>query len=275
MEPALFTDEQFSQRTFMPTCFVIQPFDGSKFDKRFEDVYTPAIKAAGLEPYRVDRDPGVEVPIEAIEEGIRSAALCLADITTDNPNVWYELGFAFASGRPVVMVCGDERIGKKYPFDIQHRTVIPYKAESPRDFTLLQSEITNRLTALLNRSDALRAMHDTEQIAPVQGMSQPELVVLATVAGSIVLPDEGVSAYVAKHDMERAGFTAVGFSLGLKRLMAKRLVVLRDAADQNGETFQVICITSNGWDWIEANEDKFILRKPMKESHPEGEDVPF
>ena len=73
-----------------PTCFVIQPFDGSKYDKRFEDIYRPAIEAAGLEAYRTDGDPAVEVPIDAIEEGIRDAALCLADITPDNPNMWYE-----------------------------------------------------------------------------------------------------------------------------------------------------------------------------------------
>ena len=96
----------------MPTCFVIQPFDASKYDKRFEDVYSPAIIATGLEPYRVDRDPGVDVPIDAIEGGIRSAALCLPDITSDNPNVWYELGFAFATGPPVVMVCSDERTAR-------------------------------------------------------------------------------------------------------------------------------------------------------------------
>src|SRR5271154_5835716 len=107
----------------MPTCFVIQPFDNGQFDKLFDGVYAPAIVAAELDPYRVDRDPNTEVLIDAIEAGIKSATVCLADITTDNPNVWYELGFALAAGRPVVMVCSDERIGKKYPFDIQHRTV--------------------------------------------------------------------------------------------------------------------------------------------------------
>lgn len=121
----------------MPTCFVIQPFDSGKYDKRFEDVYKPAIVAAGLEAYRVDQDPSVDVPIDAIEQGIRASTVCLADITTDNPNVWYELGFAFALGRPLVMVCSDERTGKKYPFDIQHRTIIPYLADSPRDFDVL------------------------------------------------------------------------------------------------------------------------------------------
>lgn len=65
----------------MATCFVIQPFDAGKFDKRFLDIYKPAIEAAGLDAYRVDKDPGVSVPIDAIESGIKSASICLADIT--------------------------------------------------------------------------------------------------------------------------------------------------------------------------------------------------
>lgn len=58
-----------------------------------------AIETRGLIAYRADHDASVEVPIDAIEEGIRGAAICLADTTTDNPNVWYKLGFAFATGR--------------------------------------------------------------------------------------------------------------------------------------------------------------------------------
>jgi hypothetical protein len=129
----------------MPTCFVIQPFDSGKFDKRYEQVFKPAIVAADLEPYRVDQDLRVDIPIDAIESGIREAAVCLADITTDNPNVWYELGYAFAVGKPVVMVCSKER--DKYPFDIQHRTVISYTADAPNDFSTLQDKITARLVA--------------------------------------------------------------------------------------------------------------------------------
>ena len=110
----------------MSICFVIQPFDGGRFDKRFNDVFKPALEQAGFEPYRVDRDPAVEVPIESIEEGIRSSTICLADITLDNPNVWYELGYAFDSGRSVILVCADERGGGRFPFDIQHRSIIRY-----------------------------------------------------------------------------------------------------------------------------------------------------
>lgn len=39
------------------TCFIIQPFD-----KRYHDVFAPAVEAAELAPYRVDLDPEVDVP---------------------------------------------------------------------------------------------------------------------------------------------------------------------------------------------------------------------
>jgi len=126
----------------MGTCFVIQPFDGGPFDKRYEDIFVPAIAAAELEPYRVDRDPRVSIPIEEIEAGIRASDACLADITKDNPNVWYELGYAIASQKEVVLVCSKER-ASKFPFDVQHRTIIHYSTDSPRDFEELKERITS------------------------------------------------------------------------------------------------------------------------------------
>lgn len=71
----------------MSKCFVIQPFDKGKFDSRYEDIFEPAIKGSGLIAYRVDKDPSVDIPIDDIEKNIREAKICLAEITTDNPNV--------------------------------------------------------------------------------------------------------------------------------------------------------------------------------------------
>ena len=131
-------------------CFVIQPFD-TVFNNRFKDIYKPAIEKVGLKAYRTDCDPGVSVPIEAIENGIRQAIICLADITTNNPNVWYELGFAFASGCEVVMVCSNERQDKKYPFDIQHRSIISYSTDSPSDYKQLRNKITEKISAYIKK----------------------------------------------------------------------------------------------------------------------------
>ena len=96
----------------MPYCFVIQPFDGGRFDKRFSDVFKPTIEGAGLISYRVDQDPAVSIPIDDIEKGIRGAAVCFADITLDNPNVWFELGYALASKMEICIVCSKERVEK-------------------------------------------------------------------------------------------------------------------------------------------------------------------
>ena len=51
----------------MKRCFVIQPFDRGVFEKRYREVFAPAIKDTGLEPYRVDRDPSAGIPINEIE----------------------------------------------------------------------------------------------------------------------------------------------------------------------------------------------------------------
>jgi hypothetical protein len=63
-------------------CFVIIPFDKGPYMALYKAVIEPAIKAAGLDPYRVDRDHGTQVLTKAIEDGIRTSAICIAEITT-------------------------------------------------------------------------------------------------------------------------------------------------------------------------------------------------
>jgi hypothetical protein len=146
--------------------------------------------------------------------------------------------------------------------------------DAPRDFDALKSEITKRIKALMTRTQAFRAIQDTEQVAPVQGLTQPELAVLATIAGSVVVPGEGVATYAAKRDVESAGFTTVGFSIGVHRLLSKGMIEYVSAQDDHGNDYQAIAITTPGWDWIQRNEDKFMLRRPPPAS-PEIDDVPF
>jgi nucleoside 2-deoxyribosyltransferase len=131
----------------MKRCFVMQPFDGDTFDKRYEDVFKPAIIDAGIDCYRVDQDPSVSIPIDDIESGIRNSEICFAELTTDNPNVWFELGFAIAVQKEVVLVCSEDR-ESKFPFDVQHRNIIQYKTDAPQDFEELRGKITKRILEL-------------------------------------------------------------------------------------------------------------------------------
>ena len=256
----------------MPTCFVIQPFDSGKFDKRFEDIYKPALEEAGLEPYRVDRDRGVEVPIDAIEERIRQATICLADITTNNPNVWYELGYALAAGRSVIMVCSDER-NDRLPFDIQHRTVIRYDRESLRDFDQLREEVSKRATSLIQKNE-LRQIIEADQLAPQEGLSAIEISVLAIAAAETEVPGSSTSVVDLKRNAERSGLTRVGFGLGFRRLTRKGLVELGKVQDEDGVLYDTVALTEQGWMWIDQNEALFSLRKDASDTFA-SDDIPF
>lgn len=248
----------------MGTCFVIQPFDKGPFDKRFDDVVAPAIKAAGLEPYRVDRDPAVIVPIEEIEKGIRGADVCLADITLDNPNVWFELGYSLAARKDHALICSTERKGP-YPFDIHHRQVIQYSAESSRDFATLAEEITRRLAALLKKSQAMENVGASSPVAEVEGLSQIEIAGLVCIAQNLDEPEDSTSAYLMRRDMEKLGFTKIATTLAIAQLLKKGYAEHYRAPDEDGTSYTALILTPRGLNWITHHQDLFVLRSTPPE----------
>jgi len=204
------------------TCFVMQPFDGGPYDKRYEDVFSPAIQEAQMEPYRVDNDPTVIIPIDEIEAGIRRADYCLAEISTDNPNVWFELGFAIASGKRVVLVCSEDR-KTAFPFDVRHRLILKYKTESSRDFDKLRQGITEKLVAAREKKIDQTTIDDLSPLAKTQGLSEHEMVALVVVAQSSICPDDLVSAYKCQGRYEQGRLHRPGGNLGNEGAYSERL----------------------------------------------------
>ena len=131
-------------------CFVIQPYDGGDFDNRFDDIIKPAVEECGLIAYRVDHDPYVEIAVSAIEEKIRDATVVVAEISVDNPNVWFELGYAMALEKKIIMLCDANSRLNGFPFDISHRNILLYKTGSMRDFQDCQNKLKIRISAKLN-----------------------------------------------------------------------------------------------------------------------------
>lgn len=261
----------------MAICFVIQPFDAGPFDKRYDDVFVPAVEDAGLEAYRVDRDPSALIPIEEIERGIRRADICLADISLPNPNVWFEVGYAIAAGKPIVLVCSHDPL-RRFPFDVQHRAVISYRTESASDFTTLRQQITERLQAALRKENTLGKLAESNVVADVEGLSQIEIVALATIAANASGPDDAVATWSIRQDMEKAGYTRVATTLGLGSLLGKQMATSERRRDErDGEEYTVYQITPRGFDWLVKNQQRLVLRRsegPI-ESPLTDDDIPF
>ncbi len=259
------------------TCFIIQPFDnGGPFDRRYEDVYEEAVIDAGLDPYRVDKDPGVTIPIEEIEKGIKKARACFADVSIDNPNVWFELGYAIATQKDVAIVCEDKR--KRFPFDIQHRNIITYSTESVSDFKELQQKITERLQAILEKESTLAHVSALSPIADVEGLSQSEIAVMAVMAENIESPDSKVYIGTIRRDMGSTGFTQAATTIALLLLIRKEMLSHEEVPTEYDETTAVYRLTKEGVEWLLTNADKLTLRRPEEKKPrfiPDDDDVPF
>lgn len=135
------------------SCFVVMPFAGA-IGGYYQQVYEPAIKKAGLLPVRADADIfGTGKIIDQIWSGINAARVLVAELTTRNPNVFYELGLAHALNKPVVLVSSNE---KDVPFDLQHIRVIYYDVTDPFwGQKLIEKVAENILSALKNPEEAV------------------------------------------------------------------------------------------------------------------------
>ena len=110
------------------TCFVMQPFGGT-LGGYYESIFKPAIEQAGMTSVRADAEIfGTGKIMDQIWRGIRSAKVLVAEMTTKNPNVFYELGLAHALEKPVVLVSSNQ---EDVPFDLRHIRVILYDQADP------------------------------------------------------------------------------------------------------------------------------------------------
>ena len=114
-------------------CFVDMPF-GTKQDLRsgvdihFDDIYErgikPAIEAAGLEPVRGDQETSGGIIHTAMFARLLLAEFVVADLTSGNPNVFYELGVRHTAKPsttiPIFATLGD------LPFDVALVRAVPY-----------------------------------------------------------------------------------------------------------------------------------------------------
>jgi hypothetical protein len=117
-------DERREQSPRQPRAFVAMPFDPV-----FNDVYVLGIReVAERVGYVVERVDEVEhngLIVDVIAERLRTCDLLIADTTTKNPNVFYEVGFAHAIDKPTVLIC---REGETLPFDVASTNHIMYSS---------------------------------------------------------------------------------------------------------------------------------------------------
>lgn len=124
------------------TMYVCMPFS-----EDFDDVYELGIKKVAADLHfkceradEIQHNGGI---LERVYESIKSSHIIIAEISTKNPNVYYEIGYAHALGREVILLTQD---GSVVPIDLRNFNHIVYSKSRLVDF---QKALRKRIESLL------------------------------------------------------------------------------------------------------------------------------
>lgn len=120
------------------------PYDTGFADLR--DAVNMASQKAGYALMRADQQfaPSQDITTE-IRAAIDRASLVVGDTTSVNPNVMWELGYAQALGKPLVLIAQDPGA---IPFDLSSARAITYQPGS--SYSSLVARLTDAITAVLS-----------------------------------------------------------------------------------------------------------------------------
>jgi len=119
-----------------PLCFVLMPF-GSKpaasgrlidFDSVYSKAIRPAVEAGGMEPIRADEEWVGGLIHKPMFERLLLCDYAIADLTTANANVFYELGVRHAVRPHTTLLIFAE--GERLPFDVAAARGLAYQLSS-------------------------------------------------------------------------------------------------------------------------------------------------
>jgi len=139
----------------LPLCFVLMPF-GKKpgtagtvidFDAVYKELIAPAISEAGLEPLRADEEMTGGIIHKPMFERLILCEYAVADLTTANANVFYELGVRHAVRQWSTVLLFAEG-STQLPFDVAPLRAMPYRLSpdgKPLDLNVVKPDLVKRL----------------------------------------------------------------------------------------------------------------------------------
>lgn len=104
-----------SVKTAKPKAFIVMQFT-DEFNMLFSEVIKPTCVSYGFECIRADNIYSNGLIIGDITKSIKEATVIIADITPNNANVYYEVGYAHGIGKPTILLSDKKR--EALPFDL-------------------------------------------------------------------------------------------------------------------------------------------------------------
>lgn len=128
----------------MKTCFVVCPIGNEGSDTRLrsddllEYIIKPACEQLDFEAIRVDTIAASDSINQTILDYLNTADLVIADLTEHNPNAFYELGYRFALGKPLIQL---KHKDDSIPFDVSTIRTLDYDLNNVRSSAQLKERL--------------------------------------------------------------------------------------------------------------------------------------
>lgn len=139
--------------------FVLIPFD-PEFNRIYSDLIVPALEDAGYEVLRADSVVDQRSILRDVIDNIIQADLIVADLSSVNGNVMYELGIAHGLAKPTVLLTQDIAA---VPFDLRSYRLITYTLNYG-DAKKLQDQLSE--IARRHREGTIRFGNPVSDFAP-------------------------------------------------------------------------------------------------------------
>jgi len=148
-------------------CFVIMPFgkkkdiDGTEinFDNVYHQLIEKAVEELGVDCERCDEIPDTGAIHKKMFKEIFEADVAVVDITSSNPNVFYELGVRHALHKHVTLVIR-KNSDQPIPFNIRGLNILGYDFETEEQLETARKRIRELVQNGLDNQNIDSIVHD-------------------------------------------------------------------------------------------------------------------
>ena len=251
-----------------PKSFIIQPFDEGEFDELYDDVIEIAVEQSGAVCLRSDKILGAKPPLAKIQSSIEDASVCIAEVTLDNPNVFFEAGWAFALGKPTFVLWDKSKRPAGLPFDIHNKAGIPYDSSKQGWRKELREKLIDNikfeLTNFKNQKIHIVKKEIPSNPINVEGqLSEIEITVLGVLLKAKAKHQE-IGVLPMTSLLVTLGYADVKIAITLAKMV--RTHIINRTYNTNGDAVCYYYLASTGDELIEANYSKI---EPMLEKLPD------
>jgi hypothetical protein len=233
-----------------------------------------------LECTRVDKENGDIDIIKLLLDSIRTASFCIADLTGNNKNVLWELGYAMALTKPVIIITQDR---DSTGFDLRNLRSLKYDRTALKE--TLEIPLSKTIKAMLSAPDAfacptdpLHAQALAMSIASPTYFLGPDFKIkyMNEAAADMFVSDSGQGAafwhgrtlrdFINSLDSRLVNFPAIEKNLQIQKEQIRQL-------EQEGResaicpyNIEQVVLSTNDYGTIELQKTGVAVRDPIDES---------